>query len=135
MYTDKFHVDILLFWEHKDREIEVIIEIAKELKYKHGLKIAIASTVYDRFFALFFTRPKIVVFHSNKSLPPLYYSIYKDQITYVCLNWEQMLSVFNKIAAKKPDDFLNKYLMKNLPGVKISQIFLKKLEYRKITYL
>ena len=114
MYVEKFYVDVLLFFEHKDRELDVIVEIAKRLKYDHGLSVAIASTVYDRFFSLFFVRPKVVVFHSNKSLPPLFNALYQEKIAYVCLNWEQMLSTFNKTAAKKPDDYLNKHLMKNL---------------------
>jgi len=113
MYADKFNVDVLLFWEHRDREIEVIVKTARKLKHNHGLSVAIASTVYDRFFSLFFVRPKVVVFHSNKSLPPLFWALYREKINYVCLNWEQMLSTFNKTAAKKPDDFLNKHLMNN----------------------
>lgn len=113
MYADRFKIDVLLFWEHRDREVEVIAEVAKRLKHDHGLTVAIASSVYDRFFSLFFIRPKVVAFHSNKSLPPLFYSLYGDKLKYACLNWEQMLSAFNKTAAKKPDDFLNKNLMCN----------------------
>jgi len=127
MYADKFNVDVLLFWEHRDREIEVIVEIAKRLKHDHGLAVAIASTVYDRFFSLFLVRPKVVVFHSNKSLPPLFHALYREKITYVCLNWEQMLSTFNKTAAKKPDDFLNKHLMKNFVWGKDFYNFLKEI--------
>ena len=113
MYAENFKIDVLLFWEHRDREVEVIVEIAKKLKHDYGLSVAVASTVYDRFFSLFFVRPKVVVFHSNKSLPPLFYSFYGEKIKYACMNWEQMLSVFNKTAAKKADDYLNKSLMKN----------------------
>jgi len=112
VYADGIRVDVLLFWEHKDREIEVIVEIARKLKREHDLSVAIASTVYDRFFALLL-RPKVVVFHSNKSLPPFYYNLYGPRVRYVCLNWEQMLSEFNKKAAKKADNHLNKEVMIN----------------------
>lgn len=111
MYFDSLKADVLLFLEHRDRELEVIVEIARRLKRVHGLKVAVASTIFDRTIAPLILRPRTVVFHSNKSLPPIFHNLYGARVRYVCLNWEQMLSVFNKMAAKKPDDELNKLLM------------------------
>ena len=124
MYFDKLHVDVLMFLEHKDRELEVVIEIAKKLKREHGLSVAIASAVFDRLSSLWLIRPKVVLFHSNKTLPPIFYRVYGDRIGYACLNWEQMLSTFNKKTAKKPGDFLNKTLMKNFAWGKNYRDFL-----------
>ena len=102
MYFDKIYVDVLLFLEHKDRELEVVVEIARKLRAEYGLSVAIASTVFDRLFSLWMVRPKVVLFHSNKSLPPIFHTIYGDRIEYACLNWEQMLHVQQKNGPKAP---------------------------------
>lgn len=96
MYCDKADVDVLLFYEHKDRELEVVIEIAKILKYDYCLSVAIASVLYDRMLVPFLIRPKVIVFHSYGELIPIIYSAYRDNVIYVNFNWEQVLSSFNK---------------------------------------
>lgn len=113
MYRDSFFVDVLFFVEHKDRELEVIIEVAKILKQQGKLRIAIASSIFDRFNSIFFVRPKVVVFHTNKGLPHIFYRFYGESIEYVCLNWEQMISVFNKRTYKKPKDRFTKDVLKH----------------------
>lgn len=110
MYRDKYNVDVLLFLEHKDRELEVIIEIAKGIKHDYGLSVAIASIVYHRINASLLVRPKVVVFPSYGTLMDMFYAMYGNGITYVNLNWEQMLSVFNKKYRKPRGQFARSIL-------------------------
>jgi len=124
MYRDKFDVDVLLFLEHKDRELEVIIEIAKILKYDYGLSVAIASALYDRINAPLLVSPKVVVFHSYGALVPIVHAMYGDQVTYVNLNWEQMLSTINK-RLKKPRSQFSKSVLKHCAWGQNFKAFLK----------
>jgi surface carbohydrate biosynthesis protein len=124
MYRDKYNIDVLLFFEHRDRELEVIIEIAKILKYEYGLSVAIASTLYDRISAPLFIIPKVIVFNSDGILMSIFYAMYKNKVTYVNLNWEQMLSAFNK-RYRKPRSPFSKSILKHCAWGENFKAFLK----------
>lgn len=96
MYKDKTNVDVLLFLEHKDRELEVIASLAKRLRNEHNMSVAIASSVFDRITTAFSVRPKVAVIPSFSVMTPMYWNIYGPDLTFIDLNWEQMLSTFNK---------------------------------------
>lgn len=135
MYRDSYNVDVLLFIEHKDRELEVILEIARKLKFEHGLSVAIASLIFDRLNSLVMVRPKVVVFPSYGTMMYLFHAMYDDRVTYVNLNWEQMLSVLNK-KYRRPRDRLTKTVVKHCVwgvdfkkflvanGVKVENVFI-----------
>lgn len=111
MYRDRYNVDVLLFLEHKDRELEVVIEIANILKNQYGLTVGIASITFHKINSLCNVRPKVIVFPSNNDLMRIFYAMYGSQVVYVNLNWEQMLSVFNKVA-KMPSSYFMKNILK-----------------------
>jgi len=60
-YRDAKHVDILLFTEHRDRELEVVTEMARQIRSEHGRKVAIASSIFRPLLASLLVRPKVVV--------------------------------------------------------------------------
>ena len=108
MYRDSKAVDVLIFVEHRDRELEVVSEIARTLKEAHGLSVAIASAIYHPMLAAALLRPKVVVSTSLAQGPgfvtSLFQRIYKDRVTYVYLNWEQVLSPLN-VEYRRPRDY------------------------------
>ena len=61
MYSDGPVVDVLLFVEHRDRELEVVASIAQLLRERHGLSVAIASTLFDALLSAVSVRPRVVV--------------------------------------------------------------------------
>jgi len=95
MYFQDKNVDVLFFLEHKDREIEITCELAKHLISKEGLKIAIASELFDLPTAAFRLRPKVVVTPSTSfakgSAGAFFFEVFGDRIAYVNLNYEQFL--------------------------------------------
>lgn len=110
MYRDGHKVDILFLVEHRDRELDFICAIAKKLKEKYGLKIAIGSLLFDTFIAALFVRPKIIAVpfcYKESNFPIfLFRAIYGDGITYVNFNLEQILSPVNKDYKKPGDEFV-----------------------------
>ena len=61
MYKDGHKVDILFLIEHRDRELDAVCAIAKELKQKYGLSVAIASLLFHALIAAILIRPKVIV--------------------------------------------------------------------------
>jgi hypothetical protein len=92
----KISCDFVIFYEHVDREYAVakLLEnkIAK-LSNKRGL---ILSIIYQRHLLLKY-KPKLIIFPSLSwiEINSIYY-IYSSNVDLVCLNYEQMLSDFNR---------------------------------------
>lgn len=106
-------VDVIFFVEHKDRELESIELICSKLK-EQGIKTIILSTFFH-LIHLYFYRPKIVVFPylmSQKDWPvELVYSLYSDNIKYINMNWEQLLSTVNQEYKKPQDKFVKEQVI------------------------
>lgn len=105
-----------MFIEHRDRELEVVTDIARTLRERHGLKVAIASAIYHPMLAAALLRPKVVVSTSLAQGPgfvtEIFRSIYGDRATYVYLNWEQVLSPLN-VEYRRPRDLTTKNIAKH----------------------
>ena len=89
------NIDVILFVEHKDRELEIAIEL-QALLLSEGVTTVILSSVYHMLTALRKYRPKAIVTPSTAlgkgSVGYNYYQIYGDQIMYFNLNFEQFIS-------------------------------------------
>jgi len=81
--------------EHRDRELEVVLGIARQLKHRHGLSVAVGSTLYDKITAPLRVVPTVVAFPTRTAMMSVFYATYGDDVVYVNMNWEQMLSEFN----------------------------------------
>lgn len=99
MYRDSTHVDVLIFVEHRDRELEVVAAVARLLREQYHLRVGVASAIFHPLVAAATSRPKVVVSTSLAQGPgfitELFRSIYGDGATYVYFNWEQILSPLN----------------------------------------
>ena len=88
--------DILIFVEHKDRELQTTKKLKNLLELKFGFKVVIRSSIYDPIISLVFDRPKCIISPSTgfgKGSPCwLFYSLYKENIKYINLNYEQLIS-------------------------------------------
>lgn len=115
MYRDQFFVDVLFFVEHRDRELQAICQIARLLKFKYGLSVAIASVTFHSLIASIYVCPKIVVVPfalNEKDFPiSIFRAMYKNKIIYVNMNLEQILHS-NNIEYKRPKDDFSKYQFK-----------------------
>jgi len=108
-------VDIIFFIEHKDRELESIKLIAKELEEK-GKKVLILS-VYFHVYYLYLYKAKVFVFpyliNKNDWPVSIVYKMYGDNIKYINMNWEQLLFPIN-IEYKKPQDSFVKSIVSHI---------------------
>lgn len=99
------NVDVIIFVEHKDRELESIEKLSETLK-ESGLKILVLSIHFHLHYLMFY-KAKVYVFPYliNRHDWPcsLVYKMYGNSVRYLNLNWEQLLSKAN-IAYKKPQD-------------------------------
>ena len=90
------NIDVLLFIEHKDRELEITLAIAAQLREKYKLNVEIASLIYESYSAALKYTPKVVVTPSTAfgrgSASWIFYQIFGNQITYVNMNYEQFIS-------------------------------------------
>ena len=107
MYRDSRDVDVLIFLEHRDREFEVVTAVARQLRKVHGLKVAVASSVFHPLVAAVLVRPKVIV-STSLALGPGFVSsiferIYGTRAVYVYMNWEQILSPLN-VEYRRPRD-------------------------------
>ena len=88
-------VDVILWVEHKDRELDSYKEVAKILKEKYNLSSIIISNFFHSYY-LFFYKPKLVIWNNltnNKGWPDGFmWEVYGDTITYVSHRWEQMIT-------------------------------------------
>jgi surface carbohydrate biosynthesis protein len=99
MYIDNKQLDVLIFVEHKDRELEVACELYKELTAKYSLKVGIASLIYHPFISALCLRPKVIVSPSSGfgvgSVCRNFFHLYGESIEYINLNFEQFVADFN----------------------------------------
>ncbi len=100
---------MLLFLEHRDRELEVAGAVGRSLRTRHGMSVAIASTIFHPLLATFRVRPRVVVFPSlgfdQGSVVSLFRARYGQAVTYVNLNLEQVLSPANRVYRRPRDPF------------------------------
>jgi len=96
LYRDAKCVDVLLFVEHRDRELEITCAVAALLRQTYGLRVAIASLLFHPVAAAILVRPKVVVTPSTAfgrgSAGWLFHQVYGDQISFVNMNYEQFIS-------------------------------------------
>jgi len=107
-------VDVVLWVEHKDRELDSYKEIAKILKEKYNLSSIIISNFFHSYY-LFLYRPKLVVWNNltnNKGWPDGFiWEVYGKSIEYVSHRWEQLLSPVN-FKFKAPQNDFEKEIVK-----------------------
>ncbi len=93
--THKKNIDILFFVEHRDRELEIAVSLTHLLEEK-GFNVAVASSVYHQIPTLLTAEPKVIVTpftgFGKGSVSELFYSVYRESITYINLNYEQFIS-------------------------------------------
>lgn len=110
------NVDVLLFVEHKDRELEITCEIANILEKQYRLNIAIASLIYEPMISVFQVNPKVVVTPStafgNGSAAWIYYEVFGEDVTFVNMNYEQFISSW-KGKYKTPSHYISKNKQKH----------------------
>lgn len=103
------YVDVAIFVEHKDREIEICSHIAKHLLKNHKLSTIILSENFYSYL-LFLLKPSVVVlpYVVRFKVMPIYaaYKLYGDNAIYVSLNWEQYLTPNNEIVREPNNKFL-----------------------------
>lgn len=91
------NIDIIIFIEHLDREIFVSKLLKIELE-KLGLKVIIASIMYETPSILYNYKPKAIItpyigFGKN-SICDRFYKLYNTEIKYFNINYEQILFPF-----------------------------------------
>lgn len=108
-------VDVIFFVEHKDRELESIKLIAEKLN-NMGYSSIILSTIFHLHYLLLY-KAKVFVFPyliSKNDWPVnLVYKMYKENITYINLNWEQLIAPVIQ-QYKKPNDSFVKSIVKHI---------------------
>jgi len=104
----KKEVDVIFFIEHKDRELESVQLICKQLN-KEGKSTLILS-VYFHVYCLYLYKAKVFVFPYliNKDDWPvnIVYQMYGDKVKYLNMNWEQLISKVNEEYKKPQDSFV-----------------------------
>ena len=108
-------VDVIFFVEHKDRELESVKLIAEKLN-NMGYSSIILSTIFHLHYLLLY-KAKVFVFPyliSKNDWPVnLVYKMYKENITYINLNWEQLIAPVIQ-QYKKPNDSFVKSIVKHI---------------------
>ena len=101
-------VDVVLWVEHKDRELASYEEIAKILKEKYNLSTIIISNFFHSYY-LFLYRPKLVIWNNltnNRGWPDGFmWEVYGDSLVYVSHRWEQMITPIGEKFKAPYDDF------------------------------
>lgn len=110
------NVDVLLFVEHKDRELEITCEMANILEKQYKLNIAIASLIFEPMSSIFQLNPKVVVTPSTAfghgSAAWIYYEVFGENISFVNMNYEQFISSW-KGKYKTPSHYISKNKQKH----------------------
>jgi len=103
-------IDIVFLIEHKDREMDSVVQIAQFLKKKFAMNSMIVS-VDLHIYKLLFIKPKVVVFpyiiDSNLFPYNFVIKLFGNSVKYLNLNWEQLLSPIN-LEFKKPKTNFNR---------------------------
>ena len=89
-------IDVLFFVEHKDRELEIAIEIKTILENEYNLTVEVSSIIYGVLDSIFKFRPSLVITPSSAfgkgSAAWSFNEIYGNNITYINLNYEQFIA-------------------------------------------
>lgn len=111
MYYLNEEVDVLIFIEHLDRELDSAIKIMGELEERHNVSVALASIEFDLFDAFVKFSPKLICLPYCKSglnkVVKLFKKKLKDNVRFINLNYEQLLSNYTK-ENKRPKDYFAK---------------------------
>lgn len=129
MYSDSGAVDVLMFVEHRDRELESAAAIARELRQTHRCSVAIASSVFQPVVAALTIRPRVVVApsmgHDAGSPLALCRRAFGESVVYINLNLEQMLSGANRIYRQPRDEFAKRRLKHFCWGTRFREFLLE----------
>lgn len=89
-------IDVLFFIEHKDRELEIALEIKSVLENEFKLTVEISSIIYGVLDSLLQFRPKLIVTPSTAfakgSASWSFNELYGDNVSYLNLNYEQFIA-------------------------------------------
>ena len=100
-------IDVLYFVEHRDRELETAALVARTLRSRYGLSVAVIPIEYKTYQALYRWKPNTVVAPfgiSAETFPmSVYWRVYGGSIGYVNIACEQILSTFFA-GPKAPND-------------------------------
>lgn len=101
---------ILIFFEHPDREYRVAVEMAKILQSAFGAEVVVASMLYH-VHQEFDDTIRVLVVPSYKWRFLLYLKLHNKNLKIYSLNYEQMLSDFNKNMNRPKHDVVLNTLM------------------------
>lgn len=100
-------IDVLIFIEHKDRELQSAIFLKECLQKNYSFVVEIRSLVFDLWKTIFHFRPKYIILPycrwEKTSAVALFRFVYGNSITFVNLNYEQICNP-NLNEEKKPRD-------------------------------
>ncbi len=121
------HIDVLILVEHKDRELQSAILLKELLASERGLKVEIASLVFDLWKVVLKYRPRFVIMPycrwDRTDSVALFQYLYKNQICFVNLNYEQICNP-NLNDEKKPrDTFAREELVYTCWGLSSKEFF------------
>ncbi len=106
------NADVVIFVEHRDRELEVAVELCSLLE-NTGVRVAVASSLFHQFSVLANITPKILVTpftgFGKGSVSELYFRIYGNKLKYVNLNYEQFISSWKGDYKTKLNPLARKY--------------------------
>jgi surface carbohydrate biosynthesis protein len=101
--------DIIIFFEHKDREYDAALALSTILNTKFNLSVKIFSVYFDLFKIIFLSKPKIVILPYCRSQKNIVVRLFKlrffHNVKFINLNYEQLLSHYTKIIKKPQDNF------------------------------
>ncbi len=112
-YTDN-QVDVLIFVEHIDRELDSAIRVLEVLNKEYKLSVGIASIEFDLFYTWKNFNPKVICLPYCKSSENLIVRIFKrklgNNVVFINMQYEQILSRYSKLTKRPRDDFAKKEL-------------------------
>ena len=95
----KKNIDVVIFIEHKDRELQLSLELKKYLEKKHSVMIA-SITYHSHFILLNYNIKTIVTPYKGfgkSSISNLFFKVHGLNINYINMNYEQFLFPFTGI--------------------------------------
>jgi surface carbohydrate biosynthesis protein len=105
----KINYDVILLYEHKDRELDSAIALSNYLTKKMGYSVGIYSIVFDLFYLYKNVGTKVLCLPYCRSIENIAVKLFKkkhgDKVLFVNLNYEQLLSPYTKLIKKPQDDF------------------------------
>lgn len=120
--------DVLFFIEHTDRELFSACAIAFELKKEYGVSVKIASMIFHPFIVMLKEQPKIIVLPYVKSemneVVKIFRALYGESISFVNLNYEQIMNPYLQQFKKPRDIFAQEKLIQFCWGESFKQYYL-----------